>query len=54
MWYGLFKGNKDESNEHAFELISVQYFNFRPSTFDFRTCLFSDYDYIIRELKIDW
>lgn len=45
MWYGLFKGNR---------LISVQYFNSRPSTFDFRTCLCSDYDYDIREVDISW
>ena len=45
MWYGLFKDN---------ELISVQYFNFWSTTFDFRTCLFSDCDYNIRKVDISW
>lgn len=54
MWYGLFKGDEEESNEYAFELIAVQYFDREPSSFDFNVCLFSWNRYLIRELRIDW
>lgn len=44
-WYGLFKNG---------ELILVKSFEREPSVMDFKTAYFSDNDYEVRELKINW